>query len=154
MIVDVIRLNKMKYDDASWHSGGEFPSDLPPEAGATHSGMFLAWAWLNGMAGENALDEASYFISPLQDRAVTPGAHFLAQCDGKFVDDDLNDTGNAFAAAYFDFETGDYAMDYESALAGNCETMYHVPDTWKSYDTIMPILDRRFAEWRSKTQSS
>lgn len=27
----------MKYDDASWHYGGEFPDDLPPTAGATHN---------------------------------------------------------------------------------------------------------------------
>ena len=33
-----------KYDDASWHYGGDFPKDLPIEAGATHTGMFLALA--------------------------------------------------------------------------------------------------------------
>ncbi|WP_441328174.1 DUF7832 domain-containing protein [Mesorhizobium album] len=33
----------MKYDDASWHSGGNFPRELPPEAGATHIAMFVAW---------------------------------------------------------------------------------------------------------------
>ncbi|RML48695.1 DUF7832 domain-containing protein [Pseudomonas avellanae] len=32
----------MKYDDASWHYNGNFPSDLPDTAGATHIGMFLA----------------------------------------------------------------------------------------------------------------
>ena len=42
----------MKYDDASWHYGGKFPKNLPPEAGATHTGMFVAWALLNGLAGE------------------------------------------------------------------------------------------------------
>jgi hypothetical protein len=36
----------MKYDDASWHFGGEFPKDLPEEAAATHTGMFVAWAFL------------------------------------------------------------------------------------------------------------
>ena len=33
----------MKYDDASWHFGGDYPEDLPDENGATHIGMFLAW---------------------------------------------------------------------------------------------------------------
>jgi hypothetical protein len=33
----------MKYDDASWHYGGDFPADLPREAGSTHIAMFLAW---------------------------------------------------------------------------------------------------------------
>ena len=36
----------MKYDDAGWHVGGDFPDDLPPEAGATHIGMFAAWCML------------------------------------------------------------------------------------------------------------
>lgn len=39
----------MKYDDASWHVGGDFPKELPPEAGATHIGMFAAWCMLNGL---------------------------------------------------------------------------------------------------------
>lgn len=34
----------MKYDDSTWHTDGDFPADLPPEAGATHIGMFMAWA--------------------------------------------------------------------------------------------------------------
>ncbi|WP_262497415.1 DUF7832 domain-containing protein [Pedobacter caeni] len=28
-----------KYDDASWHYGGDFPKDLPQINGATHIGM-------------------------------------------------------------------------------------------------------------------
>lgn len=43
---------RMKYDDASWHVGGEFPKELPPQAGATHIGMFAAWCMLAGLAGE------------------------------------------------------------------------------------------------------
>ncbi len=42
----------MKYDDAAWHVGGAFPTDLPHSAGATHIGMFVAWGALNGLAGE------------------------------------------------------------------------------------------------------
>ncbi len=34
----------MKYDDASWHFGGDYPSDLPQENACTHTGVFLAWA--------------------------------------------------------------------------------------------------------------
>jgi hypothetical protein len=32
-----------KYDDASWHYGGDYPEDLPNENVATHIGMFLQW---------------------------------------------------------------------------------------------------------------
>src|SRR5688572_23363485 len=41
-----------KYDDADWHYGGDFPEDVPEQAGATHMGMFVAWAWSAGLAGE------------------------------------------------------------------------------------------------------
>ncbi|WP_265102660.1 hypothetical protein [Acinetobacter sp. 'aerobic (ED)'] len=43
----------MKYDDASWHYGGDFPADLPQEAGATHIGMFLTWMLLQTLLVKN-----------------------------------------------------------------------------------------------------
>jgi hypothetical protein len=42
----------MAYDRIDWHSGGEYPDDLPAENGGIHIGMFLAWAFGQGMAGE------------------------------------------------------------------------------------------------------
>ena len=41
-----------KYDDAYWHYRGEFPTELPASAGATHIGMFVAWALLAGLGRE------------------------------------------------------------------------------------------------------
>jgi hypothetical protein len=71
----------VKYDDASWHYGGDFPKDLPIEAGATHIAMFAVWAWSNGLAGPlitedipdaleavKAVDDASGDISGLLGR--------------------------------------------------------------------------------------
>jgi hypothetical protein len=98
----------MKYDDASWHYGGKFPKDLPAEAGATHTGMFVAWALLNGLAGEIYSTDFPDEIPKLVSRSLTPGRFFLEACDGKFTDDDLNEEGNAFAQACFDFEKGQY----------------------------------------------
>lgn len=139
----------MKYDDASWHYEGDFPEDLPADAGATHTGMFLAWALLSGLGGELHLEEMLDGVVLLNKRATTPGQFFLQYCDGKLTDEDLSDMGNAFAVAYFDFETGKFLTDYEQALAGDLPTLYHVPDTWESFDVIRPILDRRYAEWTS-----
>jgi hypothetical protein len=139
----------MKYDDASWHYGGDFPSDLPDEAGATHAGMFVAWAMLSGLAGELHLEEHPDGIEALRARSVTPGAFFLKYCDGKFTNEDVSDEGNAFAAAYFDFESGDYLSDYEDVLASELPTLYHVPDTWHCYDKLRPTLDARFEQWRA-----
>jgi hypothetical protein len=138
----------MKYDDASWHSGGNFPKDLPPEAGATHAGMFLAWALLSGLAGDIHVTDFPEGIPKLRNRTVTPGAFFLAACDGKFTDEDLNETGNAFAAFYFDLDKGKYLADYEGTLGSGLANLYYVKDTWQNFDKLKPVLDQRFREWQ------
>jgi hypothetical protein len=135
----------MKYEDVSWHSGtDDYPKDLPAEAAATHTGMFLAWALLGGFGGELHEDD----LDKLRARSVTPGAFFVEQCDGKFTDEDLNDEGNAFTQAYFDPEKGLYLKDYDALLCEGLETAYHVPDTWENFERLRPRLDRRLDEWR------
>lgn len=138
----------MKYDDSSWHCGGDFPEDLPREAGATHAGMFLAWALLAGLGSEVHLEESPEEVERLRRRELTPGEFFLRQCDGKLTDEDFNEEGNRFAAAYFDFTSGEYLADYEATLGTNLPSLYHVPDSWQSFDAIVSILDRRLHLWR------
>ena len=142
----------MKYDDASWHYGGDFPNDLPDEAGATHTGMFLVWCLLNGFAGED-LSEEPEELEHLRDRKVTPGRFFLESCDGKFVDEDLNEEGQAFTEAYFDFESGDYIPDYEGLLAKGLPSTYRVQDTWANYDLLAPLIEDRLKNWRAEKDS-
>ena len=135
----------MKYEDVSWHSGAEdFPKELPAEAGGTHTGMFLAWALLGGLGSP----ELSRDAQSLRSRATTPGRFFYDQQDGKFVGEQLNDEGNAFAAVYFEPEKGGYLHDYADVLAQDVETAYHVADTWANFERLKPMLDRRLAEWR------
>jgi hypothetical protein len=140
----------MKYDDASWHYGGDFPKDLPVEAGATHTGMFVAWALLLGLAGDIFVKDFPNELEKLRSRKCTPGQFLLTSCDGKFTNEVLNDIGNAFAQSYFDFKHGEYLKDYEGLLGKEVPTLYHVSDTWENFDRLSPILDRRFAEWRQK----
>ena len=137
----------MKYDDASWHYGGAFPEDLPDEAGATHIGMFVAWALLNGMAGELHVDEFPEDLQNLKDRGVTPGQFFLTACDGKFTDEDLTDEGNKFTEAYYAVKSGGYLNDYSIVLGSDLPTLYHIEDTWASFDKLKPILDERYSQW-------
>lgn len=138
----------MKYDDASWHSGGEFPADLPPAAGATHSGMFLAWALISGLGGEYHVIDSVDDLAQLRARKITPGQYFLVVCDGKFTDEDLSAEGNDFAQAYFDLEKGNFLGDYREFLVKGLASDYHVPDSWRSFDKLRPVLDRRLANWR------
>ena len=139
----------MKYDDASWHYGGNFPDDLPNEAGATHTGMFVAWALIKELAGQIHTEEFPDALEELIQRRVTPGQFFIDGCAQKFTDEDLTDEGNDFTKAYFDFATGMYLADYETTLAADLPSLYHVADTWESFDRIAPIIDRRFDEWKA-----
>ena len=139
----------MKYDDASWHYGaGEYPKELQPQAAATHTGMFVAWALLSGLGGELHTKELPEGIARLQTRSVTPGQFFWDECDAKFADEDLNDDGNAFVQAYFDLDKGAYLRDYDRVLCRGLATAYHVADSWENYDRLKPMLERRLGEWR------
>src|SRR5262245_57015519 len=107
----------MKYDEASWHYGCDFPEDLPPAAAATHSGMFLGRALLAGLGGEIHTTEWPEELDKPRTRSITPAQFLINACDEKFTDEDLSDEGNAFAASYFDLERGAYISDYERTVA-------------------------------------
>ena len=144
----------MKYDDASWHYGGDFPPELPPQAGATHIAMFVAWAALNGLAGDHHKHDASEDLALLRQRKITPTEWFIRVCDEKFTDEDLNAEGNTFARAYYgdltDLHTasGSYVADYEAIFA-TAPTLYHVDDSWVSFDAIAPVISKRFERSRN-----
>lgn len=145
----------MKYDDASWHYGGDFPAGLPDEAGATHIAMFVAWCVLNGMAGELHEIECLEATNALRARTLTPTGWFIATCDGKFTDEDLTEEGNAFASEYYgvggDLASGpgSYLDDYEDAFP-EAANLYEVPAAWSSYDRLAPIIARRAMKWRAR----
>jgi hypothetical protein len=143
----------MKYDDASWHYGGNFPKDLPPEAGATHISMFVIWAWLNGLAGILHAEEIPEGQEQVRKREKTPGKLFIALCDEKFTDEDLNAEGNAFAEVYYagadGLKSDGYLLDYSIAFP-EATSPYHVPDSWASFDRIAPLITSRFDAWRKR----
>jgi len=140
----------IKYDNAAWHYDGKFPKDLPHEAAATHTGMFIAWACLLELAGELHVVDFPDDLPKLRARSITPGMFFWRCCEGKFTNDDLNDEGNAFAQAYYDLKTGKYLADYESTLGEDLEELYFVRDSWENFDRLKPVLDRRFKEWKAR----
>lgn len=138
----------MIYDDASWHGGDDFPADLPPEAAATHAGLFLAWALLAGLGGEHHVIDSAEDLERLRARKLTPGEYFLAVCDGKLTDEDFSKEGNAFTRAYYQQDGASFIGDYREYLAKGLPSEYHVADGWTSYDKLLPVLDRRLANWR------
>jgi hypothetical protein len=142
----------VKYDDASWHSGGNFPDDLPAQNGATHIAMFVVWCWSNGLEGPGleAVPEARAW---LKTRSLTPNQIFFRVCGGKFWDQDLNELGNAFAKNYYcDEKTqrlGAYIDDYADQFSLELPTLYHAPSDWTTYDRIAPVIAKRFLRFKN-----
>ena len=138
----------MKYDDASWHYGGDFPEDLSDEAGATHIAMFVAWCLLNGLAGELHTEDLPEDLEKLKNKEETPGQWFIKNCDEKFTDEDLNEEGNLFAQYYYAADEAPYLDVYENILGNSVPHLYAVPDTWESYEKLAPVISAGFGEWK------
>lgn len=138
----------MKYDDASWHSGDEFPAGLPPDAAATHAGLFLAWALLADLGSDYHQVDSAEVLERLRARRLTPGQYFLAVCDGQLTDEDFGREGNDFTEAYYHQDGTSFLGDYQEYLARGLPSDYHVADSWANFDKLKPVLDRRLANWR------
>jgi hypothetical protein len=132
-----------------------FPADVPPEAGGTHIGMFVAWALLHGLAGDIHLNQFPEPLARLRERKITPGQFLLEACDGKFTDEDLSELGNRFAEHYY--EGGDvpghYFADYAATVGVETPSIYHVPDSWDTYGQLERVIQNRFEEWQATDQT-
>lgn len=61
-----------KYDDASWHYGGDFPD----ENGATHIGMFITWCINNNLISDFQIEESLEDIEKVKQKELTGGRFF------------------------------------------------------------------------------
>jgi hypothetical protein len=135
-----------KYDDASWHTEGDWPDGMPAEAAATHIGMFLAWAINSGLGGEEMLEDFADDVEALGMLSITPGA-FARMLDGRITAEELSEDGNAFARAYYGSGKQQYLADYAKTLAKGLSSLYAVPDSWENFAALKPVLDRRFEKF-------
>ncbi len=136
----------MKYDDAEYFFLNFEGDELENEAGATHIGMFLAWAMLRGLASSELL--ASEECEQLKARTTTGREVVVDWCDCKLFDSDLSPVGNGFASWYYESQfLADYAEVFGVSDAST-DAFCSVADTWANFDKLAPVLDRRFAQWR------
>ena len=131
----------MKYDDASWHYGGNFPVDQPEENGGTHIALFLKWCFIRGWAGDLHTEEEPDAVKAVIAGAL-PATEFLFKyCDRKFTDEDLNDKGNSFATKYYG-DVGLYLDDYAEAFG---ELMYVSPENAHDFVKFSSMLEARLS---------
>ncbi len=138
----------MNYDRIDWHTGGDFPKELPSENGATHIGMFLAWAIVRNLESADLRARSGAELDAVRARRMTGRTLLLARCDGRLADADLCDEGNAFARDYYQEVRYGYLRDYAQTLAVGIESVYHVANTWEAFDQLLPLLDRAFHRWK------
>jgi predicted Rdx family selenoprotein len=147
-----------KYDDASWHYEGDYPETLPTENAATHIGMFLAWCINNDLMSDEQLEDFDSDIDEVKARRMTGAEYLISICDGKLYDEDLNEIGNKFAKAYYEYTKptkfskahANFMQDYFRVLNnGSEDDSYNIEDTWSNYDLLQPILAQRFKEWQA-----
>ena len=129
----------MKYDDASWHYGGNFPDGQPEEHGGTHIALFLKWCFIKGWAGELHLTEEPEAVKQVIDGSLSGTEFFFQYCDGKLVDEMLNGEGNRFAEQYYG-DDGLYLDDYSEHFG---DLMYVAPESAHDFSRYSSILESR-----------
>jgi hypothetical protein len=137
-----------KYDDASWHSGGDFPVDVPYSQGGVHIAIFLAWVIRRGFYNPQLFETAD--VEMVQQRSVSI-LGLLDRFDEKLVPEELSDEGNAFARYYYGLPDErampPYLADYDRILGAGLPSLYHVAPTWENYAKLEPVIDQRYREW-------
>lgn len=137
----------MKYDDAKWHVGGQFPTDLSYDHACTHIAFFLGWVVLRGL--ESDLFHTRYLtpLSLFREKRIDPLTLLHQIFDDRLIDDFLCEECNLFANSYY--LSDKYFGDYVDLLASTAPSPYHVEITWDNLHRVAAMLDQRFDEWRN-----
>ncbi len=133
-----------KYDDASWHYGGNFSANLPIESSITHMAMYWAWVILSGLCNNNKLREKIEY--EFKAGSVSPRTCFTQANGEKLTNSNFSEEGKSFTKYYYEKY---YYADYANTVAGNIE-IYEVPDSWENLSLLVPVLNLRFSEWKNK----
>jgi hypothetical protein len=139
-----------KFEDASWHSEGDFPEDLDEDAAATHGGMYVAWLSLLSQTSKGRQADFPQTLQDLMNRTVTPGQCFLRDFDGKLTTDDLNGLMIGFTKHYYLPAKRGFYSDYMKALNLDEESFYAAPDTWETFNKLAAVFDKRLKAWSKK----
>ena len=136
------------YDKAKYHFESVEEHGLAEEQAYVPTAFFFGWLMAHDLMSAESLEDCAKQVEEFKARAITP--HPIYEWwDCCLVDDMLSDEGNAFAQAYFDFETGRYLADYSEVLVKELPSEFHVEFNWANYDAMAARIDHRYAEWRA-----
>ncbi len=134
------------YDQAHLRTGVDFPAELPPSQAYVVTGMFIAWLAEHDFLAPAIVARQGDLIDQVKAQQVT-GPKLWEAMGGRLSSEMLTPQCDAFVAAYFDFERGDYLKDFEDSFREALSTIYHVEDNWDNYDYLTASIDVRYEAW-------
>lgn len=138
------------YDKGKYHLETVENYGLPESHAYHHTLYFFRWLIEHDLMSDEFRAETKPFGQDnVTNDAVLQTYEWWDCC---LVDDMLSDEGNAFAQYYFDFDEGGYLSDYMGLLQAGLPSEYHIPLTEENYQQLKQIIDRRYAEWKARTQ--
>jgi hypothetical protein len=138
----------VKYDDASWHYNEKFPKDSPRELSGTHIALLLKWCFVKGWAGDLHLRENPSDVEALRHGNKSATEFLFQWCDGKFTDEDLSETGNAFISKYYG-KGGAYFIDYATKFG---DLMFVAPEGAHDFDVFSSMAEARYKSYVNPTE--
>ncbi len=139
------------YDRGIFHQAAVVEEGLDAFQTFVHTGMFLAWCIENELLSEARTNESKADIAEFLEQKCT-GAQLTQRWGGNFQDSMLSEEGNAFAASYYNLDSGRYLEDYSELLAPESDTLLSVEDTWDNYAKIRVRISLRRNEWKEKQE--
>ena len=129
----------MKYDDASWHYGGDFPEGQRQETGGVRMALVTKWCFINGWAGELHLNEEVEDTQKVINGTLSATDFFFKYCDGKLTDEDSDEKGNEIASLYLGSD-GLYIEDYSGVIQHN---IYEATEEEHDFNALMNVMNER-----------
>lgn len=142
----------MKYDDASWHYGGEFPEGSPIEYGATHIALIMKWCFQKGWAGDLHINNvaSNNDLQKMIANEMSATDFFMHWCDGKLTDEDFNEQGNVFLKEYYGKEGALYLPDYASFFG---DLMYVKGESEHDFAKFSSMVEKRYLEFAGNSDN-
>ncbi len=137
---------KSIYDNAKNHFLGRFPKTLPIEQAYVHIGIYLGWIIDNNLYSEYFEEEADIQIYRFKKREIS--CTILSEIwDGYLGYELFSEEGNLFT--YYYYGGGLYHKDYQTLLAPDLPSIYHVKDDWDTYEKMGWKISGRYEEWKA-----
>jgi hypothetical protein len=137
------------YDKSKWHAETVAEYGLLEEHASHHIVFFFRWCIERGFETDQLRTEFPDEYSGVREGRLSAVEYFERLYDGCLIDDMLTDEGNAFASAYFDYDTGRYLDDLIATLKGDLPSEYHIPYNEETYARMKAVIDKRYAAWKA-----